>query len=549
MAYSFSLVNGVTLLGQKALGLSAGLHGNGMCLSTRGLRRIPWKQHGLTEDSEYSWTVRIAGGRIAFDRDAVVYATMLRQGGGAAASQRQRWEHGRKQVKREMLRPLLCSPDLGPIEKIVSVIELTMPTNVSLVCIYLFLSIFVFSCLPRALARHEYPIAILIGVPHAVATLGLATHALSPFLLSFLPWRFGLSLAYFPFYAIWKILVVLQARPRTWVRTTREAALSVPSSEYTAPWNRRVSLCPPRPVPGINGRRKLDTPDVLPDAESSEPRRFFWLDASIFAEDLYPEVKVVYISMWPAFANRPDLEFLGEHLANKIRAIQPTGPYHLGGLCLSSLVAYEVARKLVASGHDVRLLAMLEPWKPGLDTFRRKLVQRLLLSLFRPTTLIPFVTRRLDGLGLRLRPSQPGEPEPSAEEQRVRSEFLKMRSRASEKAFGNSVMKPYPDRLTMIVGARSIQRFLVRGAWAPFALGGIDIHVLPGVHNDVFHENTYFISKIRECILQDAGESSIDGRSGPGSQSGEAAAPTDTQSNGQPATDRGVFCRRRRDHP
>src|SRR5262249_55063462 len=39
MAYAFSLFNGVTLLGQTALGTSAGFRGNGMCLATRGLRR------------------------------------------------------------------------------------------------------------------------------------------------------------------------------------------------------------------------------------------------------------------------------------------------------------------------------------------------------------------------------------------------------------------------------------------------------------------------------------------------------------------------------
>ena len=68
-----------------ALGMSAALRGNGMCLSTRGLARVPWQTHGLTEDLEYSWMVRIAGGRITFDRGAAVHATMLRQGGSGVA--------------------------------------------------------------------------------------------------------------------------------------------------------------------------------------------------------------------------------------------------------------------------------------------------------------------------------------------------------------------------------------------------------------------------------------------------------------------------------
>ena len=53
MAYAFSLINGVTLQGQSALGLSAGLRGNGMCISTAGLRRRsvevtrPGRGHGV----------------------------------------------------------------------------------------------------------------------------------------------------------------------------------------------------------------------------------------------------------------------------------------------------------------------------------------------------------------------------------------------------------------------------------------------------------------------------------------------------------------------
>src|SRR5262249_28911003 len=107
ITYAFSLINGVTLLGLNALGLSAGLRGNGMCLSIRGLRRVPWNSHGLTEDLEYSWSVRIAGGHIVFARDAVVYATMLGQGGSALTNQRRRWESGRRELRWKALVPLV----------------------------------------------------------------------------------------------------------------------------------------------------------------------------------------------------------------------------------------------------------------------------------------------------------------------------------------------------------------------------------------------------------------------------------------------------------
>ena len=41
MAYAFSLFNGITLAGRQARGLSAGLRGNGMCISTRGIAPRP----------------------------------------------------------------------------------------------------------------------------------------------------------------------------------------------------------------------------------------------------------------------------------------------------------------------------------------------------------------------------------------------------------------------------------------------------------------------------------------------------------------------------
>jgi len=132
MAYSFGLINGVLLQGQTALGLSGALRGNGMCLSTRGLRRFPWNKYGLVEDLEYSWSLRLEGETIAFAPDAIVRASMLAGGGTAAIDQRRRWEFGRGEIRRQVLGPLLRSTRLKPLDKIAAVIELCMPTMVGL---------------------------------------------------------------------------------------------------------------------------------------------------------------------------------------------------------------------------------------------------------------------------------------------------------------------------------------------------------------------------------------------------------------------------------
>ncbi len=107
MTYAFSLYNGVMPLGLNAMGSSASFKGNGMCFSTRGLRRIPWRSYGLVEDMEYSWTLRLAGERIHFESGASVYGAMVGSGQQAAANQRRRWEFGRKEIDAKFLGQFL----------------------------------------------------------------------------------------------------------------------------------------------------------------------------------------------------------------------------------------------------------------------------------------------------------------------------------------------------------------------------------------------------------------------------------------------------------
>jgi GT2 family glycosyltransferase/thioesterase domain-containing protein len=55
---------------------------------------------------------------------------------------------------------------------------------------------------------------------------------------------------------------------------------------------------------------------------------------------------------------------MAAHFAREIRAKQPHGPYHLGGLCAGGVIAYEVARLLRRDGERVGLLALLDATAP-----------------------------------------------------------------------------------------------------------------------------------------------------------------------------------------
>jgi hypothetical protein len=222
MTYAFCLFNGVSPLGQHTLGLSAAFRGNGMCLSTAGLRRIPWRSRGLVEDMEYSWTVRAQGEKIAFLKDQQVKGVMLGKGGPAAASQRRRWEFGRSDLKGHLVGPLLRSKKLNLIEKTTSLLELTMPSMVVLLSVYLCSLIVNVSILLSF--RPFYPTAFaafLIGAS-TISTLAISLHALAPFLIFHLSWSYSSVLLYLPWYALWKLLIRLGGRPGQWVRTSRE---------------------------------------------------------------------------------------------------------------------------------------------------------------------------------------------------------------------------------------------------------------------------------------------------------------------------------------
>jgi thioesterase domain-containing protein len=57
----------------------------------------------------------------------------------------------------------------------------------------------------------------------------------------------------------------------------------------------------------------------------------------------------------------PILEEIAATHLEALRAIQPAGPYLLGGFCNGGLVAYEMARQLHAAGQAVDLLVLLDP--------------------------------------------------------------------------------------------------------------------------------------------------------------------------------------------
>ena len=89
-------------------------------------------------------------------------------------------------------------------------------------------------------------------------------------------------------------------------------------------------------------------------------------------------------------------EIAAEHLAT-LRAIQPDGPYLLGGFCGGAAVAFEMAQQLQAQGERVDALALIEQGVAHAETrLARALISRLgtLLGLDRETQVQLFLHLR-----------------------------------------------------------------------------------------------------------------------------------------------------------
>ena len=81
--------------------------------------------------------------------------------------------------------------------------------------------------------------------------------------------------------------------------------------------------------------------------------------------------------------NSTQIEDMAAQYVADLRAVQPHGPYHLGGYCFGGNVAFEMARQLEADGEEVALLALLNCSPPNGHYARIKLTPAWMWSFAR----------------------------------------------------------------------------------------------------------------------------------------------------------------------
>ncbi|MGI4739588.1 MAG: non-ribosomal peptide synthetase [Janthinobacterium lividum] len=191
------------------------------------------------------------------------------------------------------------------------------------------------------------------------------------------------------------------------------------------------------------------------------------------------------------------IEDMAAHYVAAIRAQNPEGPYALAGFSFGGLIAFEMAKQLLAIGKKVQFLAMFDTYAYQ-SNYRAPRLTRLTQN-----TLLSF---KKTAYTLKLLASAPG---PTLAYQREQLRFkvggvlgrlglgTKLQSDfgypplvdwMNEIAWRRYVLTPAPVAIELF--RANHRTFYMPDAellgWQPFALNGITVHSMPGAHNFMF---------------------------------------------------------------
>lgn len=210
MELSTASYNGLRPLGRAALGMSAGLAGNGCCLTRRTLMEVPYSAHSIVEDIEYHVLLLRSGRKVDFC-DRVWVKAQMPATQQVARIQRVRWERGRWLMVKSYTPRLFADLARGHPRAVDGLTDVLMPP-MSVVLL----------CLLTALLGGTDAQQALAGGGVGIVAVHYLTAAWRYGHLSCLPW---LAL-YLPWYVVEKSWMVLHSfvteRCLPWLRTERE---------------------------------------------------------------------------------------------------------------------------------------------------------------------------------------------------------------------------------------------------------------------------------------------------------------------------------------
>jgi amino acid adenylation domain-containing protein len=193
------------------------------------------------------------------------------------------------------------------------------------------------------------------------------------------------------------------------------------------------------------------------------------------------------------------IEAMASRYVAQIRALQPKGPYLLGGHSAGAHIAFEMAQQLRAAGERIALLAILEAdaRRPG---GRRGLIDEVRFQLESVRKLprkqrATFLWHKL----ARWAESPPERPQRSPEEGTKNAVWTAM-----ERALRAYDPRSYPGAITLFRATdRSVTGTYGRTlGWGRLARGGVRVIDVPGTHSTVLRPGSEppMAAKLRDCL-------------------------------------------------
>jgi thioesterase domain-containing protein len=202
------------------------------------------------------------------------------------------------------------------------------------------------------------------------------------------------------------------------------------------------------------------------------------------------------------------IELMAAHYIQVMRAVQPVGPYHLGGYCFGGVVAFEMAQQLHAMGQKVDLLALLDSTPANVNESELPIAKTLHLFTSFPKRLERLFDQNFDQIGDALKrkakkiarnmlasaetkTAKNSSRSPALEDVIDMSHYPKGYKHYAEthwKALTEYWPKIYPGRVTLFQTTHSSASIRPELIWKNLSGGGLEVKRISGTHEKMLEE-------------------------------------------------------------
>jgi amino acid adenylation domain-containing protein len=198
---------------------------------------------------------------------------------------------------------------------------------------------------------------------------------------------------------------------------------------------------------------------------------------------------------------KTSIEDMAAYYIEALQAIQPSGPYYLGGWSLGGIVAFEMAQQLRFRGEEVALLALIDSYAPAVINWYEEMDEASLLvhlardmgglfgkelpisadelQQFAPEEQLNYILERSKNLNIL-------PPEVSLEQMR----HLMRVFQANREAMLSYIPQPYPGKIALLSASEKPLQVKLdpTQGWGELATGGLDIQPIPGDHYAILRD-------------------------------------------------------------